>query len=165
MTPARLRPATEADISFVTATEALPGYECLVGRWTAERHRAGMAIPSNAYLLGLDDAGKPSGFAILRDLDNAHGNVLLQRIAVAGPGRGFGGAFLAALMAWVFARPESHRFWLDVFEHNERARRAYRAAGFREDGLLREAYRRPDGARVTQVLMSVLRREWEATQA
>jgi RimJ/RimL family protein N-acetyltransferase len=63
---------------------------------------------------------------------------------------------------WVFARSESHRLWLDVFDDNARARRIYRAVGFREDGLLREAYVRPDGARVTQVLMSILRAEWES---
>ncbi len=51
---------------------------------------------------------------------------------------------------------------LDVFDDNARARRIYRAVGFREDGLLREAYVRPDGARVTQVLMSILRAEWES---
>lgn len=164
MTPARVvvRTGTEADIPFVMATERRPGFESFVGRWAEERHRAEMAAASNAYLLGLDDGGAASGFAILRDLDNRYGNVLLQRMAVTEPGRGFGRALLLAVIDWVFARPDSHRLWLDVFEDNARARRAYRAVGFREDGLLREAYIRPDGARVTQVLMSVLRREWEA---
>jgi RimJ/RimL family protein N-acetyltransferase len=163
--PARLRQATEADIPAVMAIERSPGYDLLVGRWPEKRHRAEMAVPSNAYLLGLDGDGEPSGFAILRDLDNPHGNVLLQRIAVSRPGQGFGAAFLAALIRWVFARPESHRLWLDVFETNERARRAYRSAGFREDGVLREAYVRLDGRRMNQVLMSLLRPEWEAAQA
>jgi RimJ/RimL family protein N-acetyltransferase len=144
------------------ATERRPGYDALVGRWDAERHRAAMALPANAYLIGLDDGGDAKRFAILRGLDGEAGNVALQRIALAEPGRGFGRAFLGAIAAWVFARPGSHRLWLDVFADNGRARRAYGAAGFREEGLLREAYVRPDGVRVTQVLMSILRPEWEA---
>jgi RimJ/RimL family protein N-acetyltransferase len=160
VTPVRLRPATEADIPFVMATERRPGYDALVGRWDASRHRAEMALPSSAYLIGLGE-GDAKGFAILRDLGDPSGNVALKRIALAEPGRGFGRAFLAAIAAWTFDRPLSHRLWLDVFIDNERARRAYRAAGFREDGLLREAYLRPDGGRVTQVLMSILRTEWD----
>ena len=32
----------------------------------------------------------------------------------------------------------------------------------REDGLLRQAYRMPDGSRVDRYVMSVLRSEWPA---
>ena len=66
-------------------------------------------------------------------------------------------------MAWSFAQPKTHRFWLDVFLHNERARHVYRKVGLREDGVLREAYMMPDGTRRSQALMSILRAEWEET--
>jgi diamine N-acetyltransferase len=53
----------------------------------------------------------------------------------------------------------AHRVWLDVMVHNERARRAYAAVGFVEEGVMREALR-VDDAPVSLVLMSVLRSEW-----
>ena len=37
-----LRPATEADIPFVMATERMPGFERTVGRWEEAAHRAEM---------------------------------------------------------------------------------------------------------------------------
>lgn len=47
--------------------------------------------------------------------------------------------------------------------HNDRARRAYAAAGFVEEGVLRDALV-TDRGRVSLVVMSVLRSEWRSTQ-
>jgi RimJ/RimL family protein N-acetyltransferase len=155
-----IRPATVGDIPFVMATERAPGFENLVGRSDEAQHRQDIAGPGVAYLIGEHD-GVSKGFAIVRGLDDAFGNVYLKRIAVREPGTGFGHRFLRAVIGWSFARPETHRFWLDVFLHNERARHVYRKAGLREDGVLREAYVTPDGTRHSQALMSILRTEWE----
>lgn len=155
-----LRRAGEADISFVMATERRPGYERTVGRWEADAHRAEMAKPGSAYFVG-ERGGRPSGFAILQDLAEPNGNVLLRRIAVAEPGQGAGRAILAGVTAFAFSRPLTHRLWLTVAPHNGPARRLYRAMGFREDGILREAHVNPAGERVTSILMSILRPEWE----
>lgn len=154
-----VRIATAADIPFIMETERGRGYEDFVGRWEKERHEAEFTNPASAYLIGERD-GVPNGFALLRDLDEPFGNVLLKRIAVREPGTGFGKAFLRFVMEEAFRRESSHRLWLDVFVHNERARHVYRSVGFREDGVLREAYRKPDGERVSQMLMSILRPEW-----
>jgi RimJ/RimL family protein N-acetyltransferase len=159
-----IRAACQDDLPFIQATERRPGFDALVGRWDEARHRREMDNPSSAYLLG-ERGGEVRGFVILQNLDDPHGNVLLKRIAVREPGAGFGQAFLQGVMAWVFARPGTHRLWLDVFLHNERARHVYRSLGFREDGLLREAYVTPAGVRVSQALMSILRPEWEERQA
>ena len=156
-----LRSASAADNPFVRATERGSGYADLVGRWEEHQHRAELEKPGSAYLMG-ERNGAANGFALLRDLDEPFGNVLLKRIAVERPGSGFGRAFLQGVVDWVFARETPHRLWLDVFVHNERARHVYRSVGFREDGLLREAYVKPDGSRVSQVLMSILRPEWVA---
>lgn len=156
-----LRVAGIADVPFIMETERGQGFENFVGRWEKERHEAEFANPASAYLIGERD-GAPNGFALLRDLDEPFGNVLLKRIAVREPGAGFGKAFLRLVMGEAFRRENSHRLWLDVFVHNERARHVYRSVGFREDGVLREAYRKPDGERVSQMLMSILRPEWEA---
>ena len=55
-----------------------------------------------------------------------------------------------------------HRLWLDVLEHNARARHVYRQIGVTEDGVWRQSYRMPDGGRISQILMAMLRPEWEA---
>jgi diamine N-acetyltransferase len=58
----------------------------------------------------------------------------------------------------------AHRVWLDVMLHNARARRAYQAAGFVLEGVLRDALRVGDGYRSLAV-MSVLRSEWDGASA
>ncbi|MBF9232723.1 GNAT family N-acetyltransferase [Microvirga alba] len=154
-----IRPAERADIPFIMQTERREGFGDLVGRWERDQHEGEFSKPASTYLIGEKD-GAPNGFAILRDLDDPSGNVLLKRVAVHEPGAGFGKAFLRLVMANAFSREGTHRLWLDVFVHNERARHVYRSVGFQEDGFLREAYAWPDGRRVSQVLMSILRPEW-----
>jgi hypothetical protein len=43
--------AAEADIPFIMATERLPGYEELVGRWSEAEHRA--ALSDDRYAISL----------------------------------------------------------------------------------------------------------------
>ncbi len=63
---------------------------------------------------------------------------------------------------WAFASTAAHRFYLDCFQENLRARRAYAKLGFSEDGILREAYLGPDGRRRDLTLMALTRPEWRA---
>lgn len=158
--PPLLRPAHIADIAYVMATERLPGYDRLVACWSEEEHVRSLALPGVAYLVFEAPRGVPAGFAILEGLDDVHHGVKLKRIALENPGRGLGAAFLAQLADWVFTRTDAARLWLDVFTDNERAVRAYLRAGYRNDGLLRQAYVRPSGERVDRYLMSILRQEW-----
>ncbi len=158
----RLRPAQPDDIPFIMATERLPGFDKMVGRWSEETHRTALATAGHAYLLGIDAAGERAAFAIVRDLDDAHGNVCLKRIAVTAPGRGVGGGFVGAIVRWAFTQTAAHRLWLDVMAHNARARHVYAAHGFVEEGVMRGAYRGTDGERIDLVLMSLLRPDWQA---
>jgi RimJ/RimL family protein N-acetyltransferase len=150
-----LRRATEADIPFIHATERLPGYEPLVGRFEADAHRANLADPSWQYLIGLDDSGTPRGFAILQDRLKADGNCFLRRIAVTQAGGGFGKPFLAALIDRVFATTSDTRFWLSVRAGNDRARHVYESLGFVAEG--------PEGPDdPTSTIMAVTRDAWQA---
>jgi len=159
-TSAVVRVASANDIDFVMALERLPGNETLTARWTQAQHLAALALPDTRYLVGAEAGGEREGFAILERLEDPHEGTKLKRIAVRRPGAGFGQPFLAAVVRWVFEQTASERLWLDVFTYNERARHVYRKAGFSEDGLLRQAYVLPSGARADRVIMSVLRHEW-----
>ena len=99
-------------------------------------------------------------FAILRDLNDPHGNRYLKRVAVVRPDQGVGGAFLDRVVDWAFDRLGAHRFWLDCFSHNARAQRVYERLGFTRDGVLREAYLGADGVWRDLTMMALTRPQW-----
>ena len=101
----QLRSATSVDIAFVMATERLPGYLPILGRWEEAKHRTVMSNLASVYFIG-ECAGEPEGFAIIEHLDDPMGNVLLRRIAMANRGRGLGREMMQLVAAAVFARPE-----------------------------------------------------------
>jgi len=76
-------------------------------------------------------------------------------------GKGYGTEVVRLLVRYGFERLNLHRVGLDYVDGNERGRRAYERAGFREEGRRREKVWR-DGEYRDLVLMGVLRREWEA---
>jgi RimJ/RimL family protein N-acetyltransferase len=157
-----LRPAAFADIGAVMAIERSPDYELYVARSEEEEHRAMLSSPSHAYRLGMGESGVVEAFAILRGIGDPHLNLYLKRIAVARPGRGVGTAFLGLVLDEAFGRLGAERFHLDCFADNLRAQLSYEKLGFTRDGVLRRAYRLPDGARVDLVMMAILKNEWEA---
>ena len=154
-----LRAASAGDLDAIMAIERAPGIERWVGRSRAEEHRAMMEDANCAYLVGEAD-GKVVAFAILRDLNDPHGNRYLKRVAVARPDQGVGGAFLEQVIDWAFNRAGAHRFWLDCFSHNARAQRVYEKLGFTRDGVLREAYLGADGVRRDLTMMALTRPQW-----
>jgi len=154
-----LRAASVDDLDAVMAIERTSGFERWVGRSSAAEHRAMMADANAAYLVGEAD-GAVVAFAILRDLNDPHGNRYLKRVAVARPDQGVGGAFLEQVIDWAFNRAGAHRFWLDCFSHNARAQRVYEKLGFTRDGVLREAYLGADGVRRDLTMMALTRPQW-----
>lgn len=157
-----IAPAGEADIGAMRAIEAAPGYEGLVGRWSAARHREELAKASSRYFVLRGPGGRIEGFALVQGYGDEDRKLHLKRIAVRSPGRGAGSLLLHGLIDKIFAETETNRIDLDVFLDNRRARRAYEKAGFVEEGVLREWHLMPDGSFADVRLMSVLRREWEA---
>lgn len=168
-----LRPMTEADLDWVVAQEGRPEFDGLVLRWPRERHVAALSDPDmRCFVIGAaadpdrDQAAQDHlGYVIMAGARNDSGSVELIRIAVIQPGRGIGTQAIEAVKAFAFRDLRSNRLWLDVFDDNDRARRAYLRAGFTEEGVLREAIRRPDGTYVSLVVMSILKREWSASRA
>lgn len=155
--------ATEADLPFIMATERLPGYEALVGRWDEAKHHAAMADGRHAYFVGRR-AGSPIGFLIIRDWNSPEQVSLLKRIAVAEPGQGDGKEILRAALDAVFEQTNVHRLWIGVFPENERARRAYEAVGFVAEGVARgSAFF--GGVHRDELTLAILRPEWDTRRS
>jgi diamine N-acetyltransferase len=154
--------ATEADIAFVMAAERQDGFEALVGRWERERHLEALKSDSYRYFIGRI-AGAPIGFVIVRDWASPERVTHIKRIAVTDPGKGIGRALLASVIDRIFADTEAFRVSLGVFTENERAQRAYRAIGFKDEGISRgSAFFH--GRHRDELVMAVLRPEWPGPQ-
>lgn len=76
-------------------------------------------------------------------------------------GRGIGSWATEMTRDFAFEELKLHRLELDVFSFNPRAEKAYRKAGFRREGVLRDAIRDGD-AYADDILMAILEDEWHA---
>ena len=159
-----LRDATAEDLDFIVAQEVRPEFAAFIFNWGHERHAANLGDADKRYLIAEEASAGPVGYVILAGLAGDNGAVELTRVVAAEPGRGHGRAIMAAAMELVFADLGAHRLWLDVFPENERARRLYRALGFVEEGVLRDAVR-ADGAYRSLVIMSMLAPEYRQRRA
>ena len=142
------------------ATERLPGYESLVGRWSEEQHRAALADRRYAYFVAEWDSRK-IGFVLVRDWDAAEHVTLIKRIAVAEPGNGHGKMLLAHLVDRIFRDTRAYRVCLGLYPDNTRARRAYESVGFKAEGISRgSAFF--NGVHRDELVMALLRPEWQS---
>lgn len=154
-----LRPSTEADLDFVVAVESAPENARWVTVWSRERHEAALRDPDIAHRV-IEHDGARAGYVIMAGLDNPHGTIEFRRIVVTARGGRIGRAAVRAVQAMAFEQLGAHRLWLDVNEHNTRARALYRDEGFVEEGTLRECLQGPEG-REALVVMSRLVTEWQ----
>lgn len=76
-------------------------------------------------------------------------------------GHGLGAWIIRCAMEFAFESLKLHRLELDVFSFNPRAIRAYEKAGFRREGVLRDAVKDGD-AYADDILMAILEDEWSA---
>ena len=153
-----LSPASLADLPFIMATERLPGYDKLVGRWEEGEHRKAFADPLYRYFRA-DVDGAPAGFVLLRGWNAPDHVTLIKRAAIAHPGQGLGRRMIAAVVARIFEETEVYRIAIGCFPENLRARKAYEAAGFTVEGITRGSawfY----GEHRDELLLSLLRPEW-----
>jgi diamine N-acetyltransferase len=158
-----LHPTDEGDLPWILAAEARARADGFVQGWDEATHRRALADPGTAYRMIREPGhAEPAGYAILCGLDDtANRCIELKRFVVVASGRGLGRAAFRALMHLAFGELGAHRFWLDVFTDNPRARHLYRSEGLVEEGVMRECVRREDG-RASLVLMSMLAHEYAA---
>jgi RimJ/RimL family protein N-acetyltransferase len=98
------------------------------------------------------------GVCQLHTISALHRSAELQiRIGEASArSRGYGTEAVRLLVDFAFRDLNLHRVWLRVFTSNTRARKAYVAAGFVEEGVMRDAAF-IDGRFVDVVVMGLLR--------
>jgi RimJ/RimL family protein N-acetyltransferase len=78
-------------------------------------------------------------------------------------GKGYGTAATRMIVNYGFLSLNLNRIMLTVFASNMGALKVYTKAGFKEEGIMRQACYR-EGAYHDSVIMSILRPEWEAMQ-
>lgn len=153
-----LEPARSADIAGIVTIETHPSMDRYIGSWPRERHRRQLDDADYRYYVVRDARGDIDGFAIVMAYAPNFRWYELSRIAVREPGDGRGSDLLRGVLAATFDTEGAHRIQLDCYEDNVRARRAYARAGFREEGLMRDAVLR-DGAWTSLVLLALLANE------
>jgi diamine N-acetyltransferase len=156
----RLRPTTREDIPFVYHTEHAEENSRFIIPWSMEQHEQCLSDPNRRHLI-VEADGTAVGYVILAGLQNEHGSIELTRITIAEKGKGYGRETLRLIKQWAFEQQGAHRLWLDVKEHNERAKRLYLSEGFVVEGTLRECLKAGDSYE-SLIVLSVLRREYEA---
>ncbi len=155
----KLRPAVAKDLHFILNQETREEFQHLIRRWSPDEHLSNLKNPDKGYFMIENDQSEVLGYIILSDLKSVHHCVFLQRIVIAQPGKGQGKIALKLIMQKVFEDYKAHRFWLDVFEYNHRARHVYKSLGFKEEGKLREAFKREDKYH-SLLIMSILKHEY-----
>lgn len=156
----RLRETRTADLDFIVQAEQHVENKAYILGWSVERHREALRDPLWAHLLierTMDS--QPIGFAILIKHPQ-HECVEFRRIVVTVKGRGYGRAAVRMIKDLAFNEWGAHRLWLDVMEHNERARRLYESEGFTIEGKLRDCVKQGETFR-SLVIMSILTHEYD----
>jgi RimJ/RimL family protein N-acetyltransferase len=156
-----IRPATEDDLDGLMAVREAVARE---GRWIGAEVPLDVEGDRERLRPGQPDTG--SFVAVADDTGEVIGNlaIFLPRYLVADlgmavleawRGKGVGRALLDAGIQW--ARDHgAHKVALQLWPHNERARRLYESAGFVQEGYLRRQYPRKDGDIWDAVVMGLL---------
>lgn len=156
----RLRSTTLEDLDFVLAAEQDPENRPFIIPWSREQHTVTLTDPDLAHrIIYRVPQGGPVGFVILAGLTNPHRSIEFRRIVVTAKRQGLGRAAVRLVKHFAFAEQGAHRLWLDVKDHNHRARRLYEAEGFVVEGVLRECLK-GDAGFESLVIMSMLSSEY-----
>lgn len=122
-------------------------------QWTADRDRL--------HFLILDPKGDIIGESVINEVDweARSANFRIGLFHRAGRGKGIGTWAVEKTRDYAFEVLGLHRLELDVFSFNPRAEHVYAKAGFRREGVLRDALW--DGKTYADdILMALLEDEW-----
>lgn len=116
-----------------------------------------------AFFLLLSPDGCIIGESVINEIDweLRRANFRLVIYRPAWRGKGLGRWMIEKTRDFAFERLRLHRLDLDVFSFNLQAERAYLRAGFKREGVLRDAVKDGD-AYADDILMAILEEEWRA---
>lgn len=115
------------------------------------------------FFLILEPNGKIIGESVINEIDwNLRcANFRIALYHTTERGKGIGTWATEVTRDFAFEKLKLHRLELDVYSFNPRAEKAYLKAGFKREGVLRDAVM--DGDQYADdILMSILEEEWRA---
>jgi ribosomal protein S18 acetylase RimI-like enzyme len=159
-----LRRTAIADLPFVMVAEHSPVNRDYVIPWPESRHEEALASSDELHVICESAlAGERVGYAIIAGLANPHRSIEFRRLLITRKGEGYGREAVCLIKQLAFTTWNAHRLWLDVKEHNHRARTIYEKEGFVVEGMLRECLM--DESRFESLLvMSLLKEEYLQNQ-
>lgn len=136
-----IRKTEERDLPYILATESHHDNRSYIINWTLEEHvQAIQSDPNLLHLIVIEKKeNKPVGYLLINGLNDPNQSIELKRTAFSEKGKGYGRNMLKLIKEWVFTEKKANRFWLDVVDHNTRAKALYKSEGFVVEGLQREA--------------------------
>lgn len=155
-----LRPIEDADLDALVEIVSAPG----VSEWwgfveSEEKLRDDLLSDGDAFAVEVD--GQLAGWLGVWEEDEPefrHGGVDIM-LAPGRQGRGIGPRALRMAIDWLIDECGHHRVTIDPAVGNDRAVRAYEAAGFRPVGVMRKYSKGPDGEWRDGLLMDLLAEE------
>ena len=160
----RLVGTRENDLDFVLSAEQSAENRSFVTVWTREQHLGALSNKDLCSLIIENTAdGRRVGYIILAGLADINQSIEFRRMVVTEKGKGYGREALRLVKQIAFHELKAHRLWLDVKDHNVRARHLYESEGFVAEGLLRECIKGEVGFE-SLVLMSMLSSEYSDAQ-
>lgn len=155
-----LRRTTEDDLDFVLSAEQNKENCPFVSQWQREQHQEALSNQDLAHLIIVNATnGKPVGYVLLAGLENTSFSIEFRRIVITDKNRGHGREALRLIKELAFVELRAHRLWLDVKDHNLRARHLYESEGFVVEGVLRECVKVGDLFE-SLIVMSILCNEY-----
>ena len=113
------------------------------------------------FFLILDPAGKIIGESVINEIDwdLCRANFRICIFHPAERGKGIGSWAVEVSRDFAFDQLHLHRLELDVFSFNPRAEKAYLRAGFKWEGVLRDAVL-DRGQYADDIIMAILEDDW-----
>lgn len=113
------------------------------------------------FFLILDPNGKIIGETVINaiDWDLSRANFHIFIFHPAERGKGIGSWAVEVSQDFAFDQLHLHRLELDVFSFNPRAKKAYLRAGFKREGVLRDAVL-DRGQYAEDIIMAILEDDW-----
>ncbi len=154
----RINEATLIDIPFIMRLEQHPDNRNFVVQGTVDEHTYEIQDPSHLLLI-IKKKYELIGFVLChKDVKNS--SFELRRMIIQSKGKGYGKEVLLGIIDYSLNELGFHRFWLDVYEDNEKAIHLYESIGMELDGILKKSYKR-EGEFVSQHIYSIMNKKKE----